>query len=139
MTNNNFGIINGRLTKDAEKKTVGDNLTVVELSIASSVYKKDAEYTNYFYTSVFGKPAEGLFSNGKLKKGQFVSLKYHLEQDRWTNAEGKNCSALKIVSENVELAGYPSSSSGKTGDVSAENEASFATSSESSASDFDVY
>lgn len=108
MTNTNVTIIDGRLTKDGEKKIVGNNGTVVvDICVASSIYEKDAEYTNYFYLTIFGRQAENLYNNGFLKKGQFVAIRAHLKQNRWEK-DGKQMSLLKIVPENVEIIGYPS-------------------------------
>lgn len=112
MSNTNFGLIAGRLTKDGEKKVVGNGVIVVDVCVASSIYEKDAEYPNYFYFSIFGKQAENLYNNGFLKKGQFVNVKYHLKQDRWEK-DGKQMSMLKIITENIEIVGYPSSHSEK--------------------------
>ena len=113
MSNTNVTLIAGRLTKDGEKKVVGTNGTVVvDICVASSIFEKDAEYTNYFYTSVFGRQAESLYNNGFLKKGQFVNIKAHLKQDRWEK-DGKQMSMLKIITENIEIVGYPSSHSEK--------------------------
>lgn len=115
MSNTNVTIIDGRLTKDGEKKIVGNNGTVVvDICVASSIYEKEAEYTNYFYLTIFGRQAENLYNNGFLKKGQFVAIKAHLKQDRWEK-DGKQMSLLKIVPENVEIIGYPSGHIDKAG------------------------
>lgn len=117
MSNTNVTIIDGRLTKDGEKKIVGNNGTVaVDICVASSIYEKDAEYTNYFYLTIFGRQGENLYNNGFLKKGQFVAIKAHLKQDRWEK-DGKQMSLVKIVPENVEIIGYPSGHIDKAGNL----------------------
>jgi single-strand DNA-binding protein len=56
---------------------------------------------SFFDVEVWSKLAEACSEN--LKKGRGVRVVGRLKQDRWSDAEGKNHSRIKIIGEHVEF------------------------------------
>jgi len=52
---------------------------------------------------MFGKLAEGL--KPYMTKGKQVCVVGHLKQDKWTDAQGQNHSAVSIIADEIELVG----------------------------------
>ena len=58
------------------------------------------EYVSYFDVTVWGSRAESL--NKNLAKGKRVAVKGYLDQQSWTDKEGKNQSRVVIVADSVQ-------------------------------------
>lgn len=98
----------GHLTRDAEVTYTPGGMAVAKFSIAvNRRVKKGQEWVdeaNYFDVSVFGKQAENL--KQFLTKGKQVCVDGYLKQDRWQDqATGQNRSAVKIISNDIQLLG----------------------------------
>ena len=99
-------VIIGRITKDCEFGYMNSGSAKADFSIAVNDSRKNGnewvQETSYFNITVWGKSAENL--KDYLKKGQQVCIEGKLKQDRWEK-DGKTLSAVKIVTENVQLLG----------------------------------
>lgn len=102
----NKWVVVGRITKDCEFGYMNSGSAKADFSIAVNDSKKNGnEWVNevsYFNITVWGKSAENL--KDYLKKGQQVCIEAKLKQDRWEK-DGKNFSAIKVVTENIQLLG----------------------------------
>lgn len=79
--------ITGRLTADAEVKTVGaNNTTLVTFSVANNTGFGQYACTNFFPVNAWGKQAESVLSF--LKKGKQVALTGTFENKKWTDQNG---------------------------------------------------
>lgn len=104
----NVIVINGRLTKDAEKKAMANGTAIVSFSIASGYRKKSgdqwADETNYFECVILGKSAESVFPY--LKKGRQVAIDGELRQNRW-ESNGQKMSKVVILADTLQLLSEP--------------------------------
>ena len=98
-------IIVGRLTRDEELTYTTGGTAVGKFAIASNRLKDKQGNVpvDYFDVVIFGKQAEGL--KAYLVKGKQVAIQGRLQQDRWTDKEGKNQSRISIVADNIQLIG----------------------------------
>lgn len=104
----NVIVINGRLTKDAEKRVMTSGTAIVNFSIANGYRKKSGEEwkdeTNFFEVVYMGKGAEAVFQY--LTKGRQVSIDGELRQNRWEQ-DGQNKSKVVILARSVQLLAEP--------------------------------
>lgn len=102
---NNIVIV-GRLTKDPELRTAGQN-SVCSLSIASGKTfmhnGEKKEKTGFFEAEAWGKLAEIISSYAK--KGRQVCIQGSLEQQTWESPDGKKNYKIKIIASSVQLIG----------------------------------
>jgi single-strand DNA-binding protein len=103
MNDLNSFLIEGRLTRDAELRTLPSGTALATFSLANNrSYKKGDDWekeTTYIDVTVFGKQAEYI---GVLKKGRQVRANGRIKQERWeTNGEKK--SKYVMVSDHVEV------------------------------------
>lgn len=107
MQDLNFVSIIGRVTKDPELKYTQSGTAVLGLSIAVNRSQKQGneckDVASFFDVSVWGKQAETL--NQYLHKGKQIGVAGHLEQQRWTSADGSNRSKVVIMAESIQLLG----------------------------------
>ena len=105
MNNLNSILIEGNLTRDPVLATTPKGTPVCNFSVASNrFYKQDTEgrkEVSFFDVEVWAKLANQC--GEYLSKGRGVRVVGRLKQDRWTDAEGKNHSRVKIVGEHVEF------------------------------------
>jgi len=96
-------IFMGRLTKDPEVKYNNDN-AYARFSIAvDRRYKRENEPTADFFNCVaFGKTAE--FVEKYLNKGTKILLSGRVENNNYTDKEGKTVYGTRIVVEEIEFA-----------------------------------
>jgi single-strand DNA-binding protein len=96
----------GRLTRDAELKSVPNGQAVCKFSIAVNHSRRNGEQfeniANFFDVLVWGKQAETLHQY--LVKGKAVAIDGELRQDRWQQ-DGQNRSKVEIVANHVQLLG----------------------------------
>lgn len=119
-------VIVGRITKDCEFGYMNSGSAKADFSIAVNDIKKNGnewyDDTSYFNITVWGKSAENL--KDYLKKGQQVAIEGKLKQDRWKK-DGKTMSAIKIITENIQLLGgrksENTSSASSQGNISTDN------------------
>ena len=110
MSGINHIIIDGRLTRDPELKSIPSGMSVCELGIAHEERKKNktsGEWesdTMFWDVSVWGKAAENLAA--KASKGDPVLVEGRLSMSRWSNADGEQ-SRVKIQANMVRALTWP--------------------------------
>ena len=107
MADINTTTLIGRLTRDEELKYTPSGAAVGNISIAiNRKVKKGQEWvdeSNFFDVVFFGKQAENL--KQYLTKGKQVGVTGFLKQERWTDQNGQNRSAVKIYANDIQLLG----------------------------------
>lgn len=107
MADINTATLIGRLTRDEELKYTPSGAAVGNISIAiNRKVKKGQEWvdeSNFFDVVFFGKQAENL--KQYLTKGKQVGVTGFLKQERWTDQNGQNRSAVKIYANDIQLLG----------------------------------
>jgi len=117
MTDINRVVLVGRLTRDAELKSIASGQAVCKFSIAVNRSRKNGDRwedePNFFDIVVWGRQGEALHQY--LVKGKLVGVDGELRQDRWQQ-DGQNRSKVEIVANNIQLlGGNPGSGSGGGG------------------------
>jgi single-strand DNA-binding protein len=106
MTDLNHVVLIGRLTRDAELKSIASGQSVCKFSIAVNRKKKNGDQwedeANFFDIVVWGRQGESLHQY--LVKGKMVAVDGELRQDRWQQ-EGQNRSKIEVVANYLQLLG----------------------------------
>ena len=99
----NVAILCGRLTKDPETRTAGDT-TIVNFSVAvDRRFKRDGQpEADFFDCTAFNKTGE--FISKFFHKGSKILINGRLQNNNYTNKEGKTIYRNVVVAENVEFA-----------------------------------
>lgn len=116
----NFGKLTCGLVADPEY--VGANNSVIRFRLAADYAGNDRDDANnrsgYFNAVYFvndnnpiNKFITGQMSNGNLSRGSQVEILYTLQQNRWTDQNGKKQSTVELVIEGMSYAGSKSNSS----------------------------
>lgn len=118
MADLNRVVLVGRLTRDAELRSIPSGQSICKFSIAVNRLRKNGEQwedePNFFDVSLWGKRGEAIHQY--LLKGKMVGIDGELRQDRWQQ-DGQNRSKVEIVANNVQfLGGNPNSSGGGNSD-----------------------
>jgi single-strand DNA-binding protein len=112
----NHVVLVGRLTRDAELKSIASGQAVCKFSIAVNRSRKNGEQwedePNFFDVVLWGRRGEALHQY--LNKGKMVAVDGELRQDRWQQ-DGQNRSKVEIVANNIQLLGGNSGSGGGGG------------------------
>jgi len=112
----NHVVLVGRLTRDAELKSIASGQAVCKFSIAVNRSRKNGEQwedePNFFDVVLWGRRGEALHQY--LNKGKLVGIDGELRQDRWQQ-DGQNRSKVEIVANNIQLLGSNSSGGGSSG------------------------
>lgn len=107
MSDVNWTIQIGRLTRDAELKYTSAGMAVTKFAIAVNRRVKQGETwteeANFFNVILWGRLGESL--NAFLVKGKQVAVTGELRQNRWTGDDGTNHSTIEIVASGVQLLG----------------------------------
>ena len=103
--------IQGRLTKDPEIKRFDSGKTLAKLSIA---YNHTGEKVSYFDVTFWDYDMEW-------KKGDKVSIEGYLQQERWTDKDGRNQSKIVIVANGKPMEHKEVPKSKKLTNAKAEN------------------
>jgi len=102
----NHVVLVGRLTRDAELKSIASGQAVCKFSIAVNRSKKNGEQwedePNFFDVVLWGRRGEALHQY--LNKGKLVAVDGELRQDRWQQ-DGQNRSKVEVVANNIQLLG----------------------------------
>jgi single-strand DNA-binding protein len=116
MADLNCVVLVGRLTRDAELKSIASGQSVCKFSIAVNRRKKNGDQwedePNYFDVVLWGRQGESLHQY--LLKGKMVGVEGELKQDRWQQ-DGQNRSKIEIVCNNLQLLGGNPGSGGGGG------------------------
>lgn len=94
-------IMMGRLTKDPEYRQTQDGKGLTRFSIAVDRKTKD-KVTDFFNCTAFGKTAE--FAEKYLKKGTKIVLDGKVQNDSYTNKDGKKVTTTVIIVDELEFA-----------------------------------
>lgn len=98
--NINKSFFTGRLARHPEIKTLEGGARVVKVTLCTSrgYHSKNLNQQVvdrvYIDMEAWDSGADTIVNN--LQKGDFMSVECSVRQDRWVNAEGKKCSALKF-------------------------------------------
>lgn len=97
-------VLMGRLTGDPESRMSSGGTQIVRYSLAvDRRFKRDGEAdADFFNCTVFGKGAE--FADKYLRKGTKVVIVGRMEMDKYTNKDGQQVTAWKVVVEEQEFA-----------------------------------
>ena len=93
----NVVVLNGRLTKDPEVRATASGTTVTNFSIAvDRRFKREGQPdVDFFNCTAFGKTADAI---GKyFNKGRMIVISGSLQNDSYTNKEGRKVTATSIV------------------------------------------
>jgi len=106
MTDLNHVVLIGRLTRDAELKSIANGQSVCNFSIAVNRSRKNGDQwedePNFFDIVVWGRQGESLHQY--LLKGKQVAVDGELRQDRWQQ-DGQNRSKVVVVASYLQLLG----------------------------------
>lgn len=92
----------GRVTKDAELKTVGAKATpLTTFSIANNTGFGQYAKTQFFDCQMWGKQGEGVVSY--LTKGKQIAVTGTLEDNSYTNAQGQQVRAMRLTVTQLTL------------------------------------
>lgn len=105
MSDLNKTILIGRLTRDAEFKTIGET-NIASFSIAYSTGYGDKKKSNYIDCVAFGKTAEVV--KNYTKKGSQIGIEGSIEQESWDGQDGKKNYKTKIRIASLQLLGSKS-------------------------------
>lgn len=94
-------IMMGRLTKDPEIRSTQSGMTVARFSLAVDRRTKEKK-TDFFNCTAFDKRAE--FAEKYLKKGTKILLAGSLQNDEYTNKEGRKVTSTGIIIDEMEFA-----------------------------------
>ena len=106
MIDLNHVVLIGRLTRDAELKSIANGQSVCKFSIAVNRRKKNGDQwedePNFFDIVVWGRQGESL--HPYLVKGKMIGVDGELRQDRWQQ-DGQNRSKIEIIANYLQLLG----------------------------------
>jgi len=116
MADLNRVVLVGRLTRDAELKSIASGQAVCKFSIAVNRRRKNGDQwedePNFFDVVLWGRQGEALHQY--LVKGKMVGVDGELRQDRWQQ-DGQNRSKVEIVANNLQLMGGGAGTGGAFG------------------------
>lgn len=103
-------VLVGRLTRDGELRALPSGVSVCNLRIACSSWRKDSEglyheRPNYFDVDVYGVAAENV--SRYTGKGSRVAVDGRLEWREWETAEELRRQAVSIVADTVQFLDGP--------------------------------
>lgn len=105
-----------RTVRDFELRYTPSGTAVASTSVASgrsyTVNNEKKEETSYFDISVWGKLADIMTEH--CKKGQQLCIEGRLQQNRWTDQDGKNKSKVEIVVNSFQFLGSKKSEGDKS-------------------------
>lgn len=97
----NCTFVIGRIASDPEFKVTQNGKELLKFRIANNPpYSDDA---NFFDVSVWGKTASAI--KDYMVKGKQIAIQGHLQQQRWTAADGQHRSRVEIVADSVQFLG----------------------------------
>lgn len=94
--------LSGRLTRDPELKTVGDN-PLVKFGLAVDEFSKGEKRANFFDVVAWGTTAESVARY--CTKGREVAIQGSLRWRQWEGPDGSKRSAVEIVAQRVQFFG----------------------------------
>ena len=103
----NTCVIIGRLTRDPESRTVGNDISLTEfgLAVERDFRNKDGEKETDFFSVVCWRGLADTVAN-HLGKGRLVAVQGRLQQDRWQQ-DGQGRSKITIQANSVQFLDWP--------------------------------
>lgn len=106
MNDLNNILLTGRIVKDAELKYTTKGTPALSFSLAVNQSRKDdagqwMESTSFFDCAAYKKLAEDM--SRKLLKGVPVVIQGTLKQERWTDRQGVQHSAVRIYTDTIRI------------------------------------
>lgn len=111
MSDMNVMCISGRLTKDAEFKTVGSGKQLLVLDVAVNTGFGDKKQVLYIKVNMWGERGEKIVQY--LTKGTLVAVSGQLSMNTWTGKDGDQRSDLVLTTYNIDF--YTTSQSNSSG------------------------
>lgn len=106
-------ILAGNLTRDPQVRYTGNGTAVCDIGLAVNRKVKEREETTFVDVTLWARTAE--VAGEYLSKGSKVLVEGRLQLDQWTDKQtGKKRSKLKVVSENMQMLGGRSDTSGES-------------------------
>ena len=106
MSDVNNCVFTGRLTRDAEMKTIGAKGTLLlTFSIANNTGFGEYAKTQFFDVQLWGKRGESL--QQYLTRGKQVAVVGQLEQNKWTGTDGQEHYSWRLNANDVQLLASP--------------------------------
>lgn len=103
---NNFGVLNGRLTKDVKafENKDGSRKVFVTIAVDNNYAGADGKRGSQFINTEAFVPAsvQGLGVFEHIHEGDLVGVLYHLESDQYTK-DGQTVYAQKVVIDSVDF------------------------------------
>jgi single-strand DNA-binding protein len=119
----NSVVLSGRLTRDPELKTFGEDKVACKFSIAVDEFSKGEKRANFFDVIVWGKTAESCAQF--LSKGRECAVSGKLRWRQWETPEGQKRSAVEVVGNHVQFFGGADGAEQKPKASAAEEEIPF--------------
>lgn len=106
--NPNMGIIQGRLTRDAEAMGSSGNALKFRIAVPGAGRNRSDrdDTTGFFDVVTFGEERVNKFTSA-LKKGSVVTLGFRLQQNRWKTDDGNERSVNVLIAEQVTVDQMP--------------------------------
>lgn len=98
----------GRLGKDVESRHMTDGTSIASFALAVGWKSKDKEGTEWVSITAFGKLAE--ICNQYLSKGSQVYVSGKLKTEKYTDKNGVEKYATKIIADRMQMLGSKSES-----------------------------
>ena len=110
MADTNNWVLIGRLTRDAEGKSLPSGTFVANFSIASETGWGDHKKTNFWKVRFFGQGASAIIQ--WLTKGKQVAISGEAQVDSYVNGAGVEVKETVMIARSVQLLASPQGSSG---------------------------
>lgn len=94
----------GTIARDAEVRVIPSGQSVLNVSVANNIGFGDRQQTLWIRVALWGKRAEGSFSN-YLKKGQAVFVSGELSQREYQANDGTMKTSLELNANVIDLVG----------------------------------
>jgi single-strand DNA-binding protein len=92
-------VIHGNVGQEPEMRYTANQKAVITFSVGDTYGKDDKKKTTWHNVTAFGTLAENIANS--IRKGDTVVVVGRLEQDEFTNKEGKKVKSTKLIADEV--------------------------------------
>jgi len=92
-------VIHGNVGQEPEMRYTSNQKAVITFSVGDTYGKDDKKKTTWHNVTAFGSLAENIANS--VRKGDTVIVTGRLEQDEFTNKEGKKVKSTKLIADEV--------------------------------------
>ena len=92
-------VIHGNVGQEPEMRYTANQKAVITFSVGDTYGKDDKKKTTWHNVTAFGSLAENIANS--VRKGDTVVVVGRLEQDEFTNKEGKKVKTTKLIADEV--------------------------------------